>query len=912
MVTAQQPSQLYNIQATICCAWIHGIFNSSDPENLEQSSSLINTCLEIIESVTDYFGGEVIQFTGKNVILFFPDNSDKSKKSSNPLDALFEIRNKITELTGEISPAIPLELEAGVHSGPVVHGQVGIRSHKHSTVVGEVVDVAIRLQEMANQGQILAGPDVYKCHRKEFDFQPLEPILIKGKPDPVPIYKVLQRKKKEFAPSDQASRTISSAMVGRDQEKRQLIAALMGLAKRKGGIIAISGAPGTGKSRLVAEIRNETVSDKFLWFEGRALSNGKNLSYHPFAGILKSWAGIREEDSQLTAEKKLRLEIGTIYPDGGDDIFPFIARFMGLTLSGPAGKNLAEIETGALDKLMLKAIRELLIKAASRKSFVIAIEDLHWADQSSLALLKALVELSHSHPILFITLMRPGYPETSDPLVRFFYDHHADHLTTLEITNLSRDHARELIGNLLLSGDLPFSLISEVVDKTGGNPFFIEEVLRSLIDQHLIEFAENAFKFNASAGSINIPGTINEVLLTRVGKLDEKTRNLLDTASVIGRNFYFKVLDEAAETIGEVGERLEYLKNMQFIQDSGDEENLEFVFKHALAHQAAYDSMVDKKRKALHLKIAESIEKVFPERINEFYGTLAMHYSKAEHYIKAEEYLMKAGEEAVQSGASTEAITCFEEAFKTYLKTSGDEPNPVRVTELYSKIGTAYQLGGKNEKAIEYFEKVLRHYGIAEPKTKIGVAKAFLSNFLSIFLYINFPGMRFRKEASDLEKWLLKVLYFNGKALYSYDSQRWFRQTVFTFNYFSRFTFSSNEYGQETLSAYSILFNWTGISLSVARKILNLSGQGIELRPPHIQQEYYMYRKMHQFLEGDWRLDPRLDEMYTSALKTGDIFTLTPYLLFCGFISIELGLEEETCDILKKMKTARKSFRVII
>ena len=907
-MTAQQPTQLRNIQATISCAWIRGIFNESAPGTLEQSSSMINTCLEIIESVTGYYGGEVIQFTGKNVILLFPEHSDQTKKSSQPLEALLEIRDKITELSSEISLERPLELEAGVHVGPVLHGQVGTSSQKQPTVVGEVVDFAIGLQEMANRGQILAGPEVYKLHQKEFDFQSLEPILIKGKSDPVPIYKVLQRKKKEFVPTDQAGRSIYSAMVGREPEKRQLISAVIDLSKGKGGIIAISGAPGTGKSRLIGELRKENSTDKFLWFEGRAISNGHNLSYHPFAGILKSWAGIREEDSQLTAATKLKSEIGTIYSDGSDDIFPFIARFMGLTLSGAAGEKIAEIETSALDKLMLKAIRELLIKAASRKPFLIAIEDLHWADQSSLALLKSLVELSHSHPILFITVMRPGYPETSDPLIKFLHDHHSDHLVALEVSNLNQDHSQELIRNLVLSGDLPSSLISEVVDKTGGNPFFIEEVLRSLMDQHIIEFADNAFKFNASVGSINIPETINEVLLTRVGKLDEKTRNLLDTASVIGRNFYFKVLDEAADAIGEVSERLQYLKNMQFIQESGDEENLEFVFKHALAHQASYDSMMEKKRKSLHLKIAESIEKVFPERINEFYGTLAMHYIKAENYIKAEEYLMKAGEEAMQSAASSEAISYFEEAFKTYLKTSGDEPDPVRVTELYSKIGSAYQLGGKNEKAIEYFEKVLRHYGIAEPRTKIGQIKAFVSNFTSIFLYITIPGIRFRKEATDHEKWLLRVLYFNGKALYSYDSRRWFRQTVLTFNYFSRFTFSSNEYGQATLSAYSMLFNWTGISLSVARKILNLSGQKIELRPLYIQQEYYMFRKMHQFLEGDWRMDPTLEEMYTSALKTGDIFTLTVYLLFCGFISVELGLEEETVEILKKMKTAGEEF----
>ncbi len=907
-MTAQQPTQFKNIRATICCAWIRGIFNESDPDDLEQSSGLINTCLEIIESVTGYYGGEVVQFTGKNVILLFAENSDKSKKSSNSLEALLEIRDKITELTGEISLATPLELEAGVNVGPVLYGQIGTSTHKQAAVVGEVVDFAIRLQEMANRGQILAGSDIYKLHQNEFDFQPLEPILMKGKPDPVPIYKVLQRKKKEFVPTDQAGRSIYSEMVGRDSEKRQLISRLIDLTNQRGGIITIVGAAGTGKSRLLTEVKKEPVLDQLVWLEGRGLSHGHNLSYHPFTGIIKAWARIREEDSPSVAEQKLRGEIERIYPEGVEDIFPFIARLTGLTLRGKAGARITEIDPEALDKLMLKAVRELLIKASASKPFVIAIEDLHWADQSSLALLKSLVELTHNHAILFLNVMRPGYPETTGSFVKHLHDHHADHQITLEISNLNPENTQKLITNLILSGELPAPLLGEIIAKTGGNPFFIEEVLRSLIDQHFIEFSDNVFTFKASDDVINIPETINEVLLARVGKLDAKTRDLLDTASVIGRNFYFKVLDEASETIGEVSERLQYLKNMQFIQEAGDEESLEFVFKHALAHQAAYDSMVDKKRKSLHLKIAESIEKVFPERINEFYGTLAMHYSKAENYIKAEEYLLKAGNEAMQSAASSEAISYFEEAFKTYLKTSGDEPDPVRVTELYSKIGSAYQLGGKNEKAIEYFEKVLRHYGIAEPRTKVGQMKAFVSNFTSIFLYITIPGIRFRKEATDHEKWLLRVLYFNGKALYSYDSRRWFRQTVLTFNYFSRFTFSSNEYGQATLSAYSMLFNWTGISLSVARKILNLSGQKIELRPLYIQQEYYMFRKMHQFLEGDWRMDPTLEEMYTSALKTGDIFTLTVYLLFCGFISVELGLEEETVEILKKMKTAGEEF----
>ncbi len=204
---------------------------------------------------------------------------------------------------------------------------------------------------------------------------------------------------------------------------------------------------------------------------------------------------------------------------------------------------------------------------------------------------------------------------------------------------------------------------------------------------------------------------------------------------------------------------------MQFIQESDDEENLEFVFKHALAHQAAYDLMVEKKRKALHLKIAESIEKVFPNRINEFYGTLAMHYNKAEYYKKAEDYLVLAGNEALKSAASSEAIDYFKEAFSTYLKNSGDEPNTERVIELQERIAFSCQLGGKNAEAIEYYDKVLRHYGQITPKSKIRRIVMLINNFLHLLIALYKPSLKFKKWASEHENKILNIMFYKGKAL---------------------------------------------------------------------------------------------------------------------------------------------------
>ncbi len=260
---ATQQTHLKKIQATILCADIHGIIGNQGQDYIEQSADLMNSCNEIIESIAGYYGGKVIQFTGKSAILAFEEKADMAGSPDNPLGAAIEIREKITELSKEVSLDTPLELQAGIHFGPVLTGHIGSTGNKQLTAVGQTVDMASKIREMANKGQILAGPETFKQSKNTFDFQVLEPIIIKGNPEPLSIYKVLQKKKKEFSPKDQAGRSIFSEMVGRETEKEQLTSLLVSLSKGKGKIINIIGAPGTGKSRLIAEIKKERIIENY-------------------------------------------------------------------------------------------------------------------------------------------------------------------------------------------------------------------------------------------------------------------------------------------------------------------------------------------------------------------------------------------------------------------------------------------------------------------------------------------------------------------------------------------------------------------------------------------------------------------------------------------------------------------------
>jgi tetratricopeptide (TPR) repeat protein len=285
-----------------------------------------------------------------------------------------------------------------------------------------------------------------------------------------------------------------------------------------------------------------------------------------------------------------------------------------------------------------------------------------------------------------------------------------------------------------------------------------------------------------------------------------------------------------------------------------------------------------------------------------------MHYSKAEYYKKAEEYLIKAGNESLKSAASAEAIDYYKDAFSAYLKNSGDEPDPNKIAELQEQVAFAYQIGGRNAEAIEYYDKVLKNYVPTLPKSKIRRMLMLINNILHLLIAIFLPALKFKKMAGEHDKKILRIMFHNSKALYSHDSKRFFFEAFYLMKFNTRFNLSSSEYSRAIMTSTSVLFSWTGISLSLSKKILELSGRDIEKATSFLQFEYYTYCKMHQFFAGDWKPDPKLDELYAFGMQRGEFFNITILLMFCGFINIELGLENETNKILKRLKTVADEF----
>jgi predicted ATPase len=422
--------------------------------------------------------------------------------------------------------------------------------------------------------------------------------MVKGKEKPLDVYELIDLIDEAGAGMD---RQIFSKMVGRDKELDKLELQVMKAINGEGSVVNIVGEAGIGKSRLVSELRNSPIMKRATFLEGRAISIGRNLGFHPIISLLKHWARIKEEDDSSTAFEKLETAIRLSCREDTDEILPFVATLMGMKLSSRYEKSIEGIKGESLEKQILKHMKDLLIKACDLNPLVIVIEDFHWADNSSIELLESLFRLSEARRILFINVFRPYHQDTGDRIVETLNKHCSKYYVEIALQPLNEQNSEALINNMLNIKGLQHTMVAQIIQRAGGNPFFIEEVVRSFIDEGAVVEKKGVFEGTNKINTMAIPYSINDVLMARIDRLETKTRDLIKVASVIGRSFFYRILTEVAKAIEDIDSRLSYLKEIQLIRERKRLEELEYLFKHALAQEAAYESILIQKRKELHL-----------------------------------------------------------------------------------------------------------------------------------------------------------------------------------------------------------------------------------------------------------------------------------------------------------------------
>jgi len=512
-----------------------------DPEDW---TAIINEAIGRVSEAVYRYEGTIAKLLGDGVLAFFgapvahEDSPERAVRAA--LDVVAAIDAYAAELRADLG--IEFAIRIGINTGPVVVGNVGSDLHYEFTPIGDAINVAARLQAAAPPGGILIAAATQRFIAPIIDAEPLGPIEVKGRSEPVDAFRVIGLRSAPGPTRGIAG--LSSSLVGRDPELARLREALETVRSGRGRIALVIGEPGLGKSRLVSELRRAGLTgDDLGWVEARSRSYGMTVPYHVLLELVRSLLGVDAAAEPAAARATLDAALsdgGAV--DGGDDAAS-LAHLLGLP-GQPGHEALERLEPEALLTRYLGAVRRLIARRALGRPLVCVIEDAHWADASSVEALVRLLPVVDEAPVLWIVATRSDREAPGWRLVGVARDLAGDTLTEIALRPLSEADSRRLVENLLAIDRLPDDVRVAILAKAEGNPFFVEEVVRMLIDRGAIRRTSDGWVAEPGIADMDIPDNIHGLLLARIDRLPEDAKRALRVASVIGRQFGVQVLGD--------------------------------------------------------------------------------------------------------------------------------------------------------------------------------------------------------------------------------------------------------------------------------------------------------------------------------------------------------------------------------
>jgi class 3 adenylate cyclase/tetratricopeptide (TPR) repeat protein len=665
---------------TVLFADVVGSTRMGEQLDPEEVAEIMDGAFAFLNAEVAKYGGTVARLLGDAVLAFFGAPVAHEDDAERAVRAGLDIQAKAKEYAKEIKRnyEVDFEMRVGINTGLAVLAAVGDEIKTEYTAMGDTTNLAARMQSAAKPGTVLISADTYHLVKNLFDFDPRDALKVKGKSALIETYEVL-------APKTLPGRVrglegVSSPLVGRDADLQSLCDKLEGLLTGQGAFVAVVGEAGLGKSRLIAEVRklvNRDSQPQVIWLEGRAISYGQSTVYYPWRQVVREAVGIQEGDTPETVREHLRLAHDR-YGLRSDEL-PFLEALLGVE-SEASLRLVRGLEGDALRQRIAEAIRNYIGALAQRAPAVLVFDDLHWADEASVELLLNVAELVEIVPLLVICLMRPDKDAPSWSTIESVHSKLSTRFFEIMLEPLDAEHSRELLGNLLDIEDLPESVHEVILQKAEGNPFFVEEVIRTLIDSQHIVRENNHWRATREIMNVAIPDTLTGLLSARIDRLPNDTKEVAQTSAVLGRIFAYRALAEVCaaappnERVEDVKPHLGTLTYEELVRERAWELGLEYIFKHALTQEAAYNLLLIRRRKELHRRTGAVLEQVYAERLEDFVPALAHHFWLGEDWARAAEYSMRAGARAMKVYALSETLDHFDRACQALEKTPDAPP----------------------------------------------------------------------------------------------------------------------------------------------------------------------------------------------------------------------------------------------
>jgi len=684
-------------QVTVMFCDMEGFTPLSGKLGPEEAYNVMDQVYEILIHKVHSYEGIVNEMTGDGIMALFGAPIALEDAPQRAIRSAMAIHREIAKFSDGIKKekeGIPgLKMRVGIHSGPVVVGTLGNNLRVEFKAVGDTVNLASRMEGLAEPGATYVTQDTFKLTEGFFRFEALGQKQVKGKEKPINVYRVIATSTRRTRFDVSAEHGLTP-FVGRERELELLLDGFERAKAGRGQAFSIVSEAGVGKSRLLYEFRKAVSNEDVTFLEGRCLSYSRNVAYHPIIDILKSNYDIQEEDSDSEIKGKVKRGLKVIGADEATTL-PYLL-------------ELLSIEDSSIDKILMspeekkdrinQALNRNVLKGSEFRNMIIAVEDLHWIDKSSEQQFKSLLDSISGARVFLILTYRPEFVHTWGG---------KSYHSQVNLNRLSNRESLMMVSHLLGTEDLDNSLEEFILEKTEGVPFFIEELVKSFKDLKIIEREDNKYRIAKDLKEVTIPATIQDVIMARVDSLAEGVKSLLHTVSAVGREFSYYLIKRVTNIAEqELLSQLSVLKDSELLYERGIYPESTYIFKHALTQEVAYNGLLLKRRKDIHEEIGKAIEALYPDRLEEHYELLAYHYGRSANADKAVEYLDQANQKAAKLNAVEEAKAYFDKAMEILGTMPETDVNRQRRISLLVNQGTVFLLLFRSP---EYYD-LLTHY----------------------------------------------------------------------------------------------------------------------------------------------------------------------------------------------------------
>jgi len=664
-----------------------------DPEEVHQ---IMDGCFKILMDEVHKYEGTVDKFTGDGMMALFGAPVAHEDHAQRACYAALGIQKALEPYADKVKKEskVDFRMRLGLNSGPVIVGAVGSDLRMDYTAVGDTVNLASRMQTMAQPGTVLVSRDVHKMTRDFFKFKSLGKLAVKGKEEPVEAYQLLEATRVATRIEAAIVRGLTR-FVGRDKEMATLKEAFDKAKSGSGQIVGLVGEAGVGKSRLLFELKQMLPEGECTFLEGRCLHYGGSVPYLPFLDILRAYFDIEEGDREYVIKKKMAEKVSQL-DEKLKESLPPIEDILSLKVEDEA---YLKLDPPARRVKIFEAIRDLLVRESQSRPLVLAIEDLHWIDKTSEEFLGYLIGFQANAHIMLLLLYRPEY--THQWGSKSYY-------RQIGVDQLSLASSAELVQSILEEGEVVPELRELILNRSAGNPLFMEEFTHTLLENGSIGKKDHQYVLTRKASEVQVPDTIQGIIAARMDRLDDNMKRTMQVASVIGRDFAFRILQTITGMREELKSYLINLQGLEFIYEKSLFPELEYIFKHALIQEVAYNSLLIKRRKEIHERIGKAIEEIYAERLEESYEMLAHHYSRSDNLEKAFEYLRLSSLKTGLRWALLEAVRFGREAVTILNQMPQTDENKRRGIEIRRLLSGPMAATGQMGDALHMMEEGAR------------------------------------------------------------------------------------------------------------------------------------------------------------------------------------------------------------